>query len=120
MVTSWRSLLGLLALVLAVAGASQWWSSRHEQRLGAQLAALAAPGDIRMLSSETCVFCAVARRWFSEHGVRFSECFIERDADCAAAYQALLSPGTPLLLVRGQQQLGFSPERVLGALKRAR
>ncbi len=114
-----RSLFGLVLLVLAVTAASQWWHGRYEQRLGARLATLAAPGDIRMLSSDTCVYCSVARRWFSEHRVAFSECSIERDAVCAADYQARLAPGTPLLLVRGQTQVGFNPERVLAALQRA-
>ena len=62
-----------------------------------------------MLSSVTCVFCARARQWMQSSGVPFSECFIERDAQCAAQYQALMAPGTPVMLVRGQAQLGFDP-----------
>jgi len=54
----------------------------------------------------------VARLWFTEQKVPFSECFIERDAACAAEFAANRAPGTPLLLVRGQPQLGFSPDRV--------
>jgi hypothetical protein len=48
--------------------------------------------------------------------VRFSECFVERDAACAQRYQATGGRGTPTLLVRGQLQLGFSPQQVLAAL----
>ncbi|HSM22319.1 MAG TPA: glutaredoxin domain-containing protein [Rubrivivax sp.] len=117
MKTSKRSLIGLVALVLAVSAASQWWSGRHEQRLGEQVAALAQPGDIRMLSSETCAFCTVARGWFTEHRVPFSECMIERDAQCRADFDATRSPGTPVILVRGVPQVGFSPERVRVALQ---
>ena len=52
MQASRRSLLGLVALVLAISVASTWWGQRHEARLGEQVAALAAPGDLRMLRRE--------------------------------------------------------------------
>jgi arsenate reductase-like glutaredoxin family protein len=72
-----------------------------------------------MISSYTCVYCAQARAWFAEHSVPFSECSIERDTACAARFAALLSPGTPVLLVRGRPQVGFSPQRVAEALRRS-
>ena len=117
MQSSRRSLLGLVALVLAISAASTWWGQRHEARLGEQVAALAAPGDLRMLSSDSCAICVVARRWFKEHGVAFSECSIERDAACRAQFEAMLAPGTPVILVRGRAQLGFDPARLLASLQ---
>ncbi|WP_088280494.1 glutaredoxin family protein [Ideonella sp. A 288] len=107
-----RSILGLVALVLAISAASQWWGHRQEQALGRSVAQAARPGDIVMIASDTCIFCKSARRWMDEHGVAFSECSVERDAACAERYRALSSPGTPLMLVRGEPQLGFNPERV--------
>ncbi|MCY7316637.1 MAG: glutaredoxin family protein [Rubrivivax sp.] len=104
-------------LLLLISAASSWWGRQQQRTLGQQVAALALPGDIRMLSSETCAVCTVARRWFTEHRVPFSECLIERDAACRAEHQALRAAGTPVLLVRGQPQLGFSPERIQAALK---
>ena len=112
-----RSLLGLAALVLAFSAASQWWAARHEAALGAQVAALARPGDIRMLASETCSICAAARAWFNANRIPFSECLIERDADCLAAYQASGAPGTPVLLLRGQVEVGFNPARLRDRLR---
>jgi glutaredoxin len=82
------------------------------------MAALARPGDIRMLSSRSCVYCIAARQWMQQHGVGFSECFIETDEACAAQFEAARAPGTPLLLVRGQAQLGFDVQRVLDSLGR--
>ena len=111
-----RSLLLLAALVMAALGALraiQGWSG---DRFGPAVAAAARVGDIHMLSSVTCVYCAQARAWFGDHKVPFTECFIERDAACAASYNALLAPGTPVLLVRGQAQRGFSPRAVAAAL----
>ena len=111
-----RSLWVLLVLVLGASAASQWWSFTSERRLGRQLAASAAAGDIRMLSSDTCVYCVAARRWLTQHGVAFDECFIERDGACRALYEATQARGTPTLIVRGQVQLGFDAARVLAAL----
>lgn len=112
-----RSLAGLALLVAAVWGAQQWWSARQEGNLGRAVAARAAPGDIRMLASDHCAICLVARRWFVAHGVPFSECSIERDATCRAEFQALQAAGTPVLVVRGVAQLGFSPQRLHRALQ---
>ncbi len=114
-----HSLWGLALLVLVVGVANTWWASHQKQRLGAQVAALAGPGDLHMVASETCGVCIVARRWFTEHRVHFTECLIEQDADCRAAYERWGAPGTPVMVVRGQPQLGFSPELLRRALERA-
>lgn len=119
MPTSRRSLLGLVALVLAVSAASQWWAGRHAAELGTQLAALAKPGDIHMVSSTTCAYCKAARQYMQQHDVAFSECFIENDAACAAQFAAARAPGTPLLLVRGQPMVGFDARRIRDTLASA-
>jgi glutaredoxin len=116
MKTSPRSLLSLVLLVLAVSAGVQWWHGANEARLGAALAQRAAPGDIRLISSEHCDYCEAAKHWMTQHEVRFTECMIERDPECAAQFGATQSPGTPVLLVRGQRQVGFDPQRVLEAL----
>ncbi len=106
-------------LVLLVAGVSlamQWWHARGEREIGQRVAAVAVPGDLRMLSSETCGVCTLARRWFTENQVAFEECFVERDTACRAEFERLGGRGTPVILVRGQPQLGFSPPRIAGAL----
>jgi len=113
------SRLAPLVLLVAVgAGGVELLRSFGSERIGRELAARAQAGDIVMLSSLECSACREAHEWLRTHHVTFDECFIERDARCAAAYQALLSPGTPTLLVRGQAQVGFSAERVAQALRR--
>ena len=50
-----RSLLGLITVVVVGVAVMQgfiWWS---RERLGAQVAAAAKPGDIHMIASVTCV-----------------------------------------------------------------
>lgn len=110
------SLLALVLLVLAISGASQWWGHRQEMAMGDEIARLAGPGDIQMLASDTCAICALARGWFDSHGVTYTECSIERDADCRARFDALRAPGTPVILVRGRPELGFDPGRLRARL----
>ena len=110
--TQRRSLISLVLLVLVVGGATEWWREHQAGTLGQQMAQRARPGDIRMISSTTCPFCERARRWMTLHQVSFTECFIETDAACADRYRALGARGTPTLQVRGQVQLGFSPQQV--------
>ena len=104
------------ALMLGAMAAIQGLQTWSRARLGPQVAALARPGDIFMISSQTCSYCASARTWFEANRVPFGECLIERDAHCAATYNALLAPGTPVLLVRGKRLLGFNAQAVADAL----
>jgi glutaredoxin len=106
-----------LAIVIAIVwGGVQLFGIRQAEQLGSQVAQQARSGDIVMVSSATCRYCDAAREWFTEHRVVFSECFIETEPACAAAYTALQAPGTPVLVVRGQRQWGFDVQRVAAAL----
>ncbi len=107
--------LGLLLFsVWGCTQALQLWSASQS---GSEAATNAKPGDIQMISSVTCVYCAKARAWFTEQKIPFSECFVEREEACAAQYRGLLAPGTPVIVVRGQPQIGFSSQRVVAALR---
>ena len=112
-----RRFASLALVLLAVWGATQGLQFWSAHQLGSEAAAQAKPGDIRMISSVTCVYCAKARAWFTEQKIPFTECFVERDAACAAQYRDLLAPGTPVIVVRGQPQVGFSSQRVVQALR---
>jgi glutaredoxin len=114
-----RPPLSLLAVIGITALASWAWRSHVAAEDGELLAQRAKPGDIRMISSETCGWCTAARRWMTEQSVPFEECFVERDAQCLADYQALGGQGTPTLVVRGRTVLGFDRARVIEILEQA-
>ena len=117
MALSRRDLLPLA--LIAGLGLVAWpaWQAHRAGQVGAELARLARPGDIELVSSEQCVFCTAARHWLTAQSVPFGECLVERDPACMARFQAQGAPGTPLVFVRGRPQLGFSPERVLQGLR---
>ena len=107
-----------LLIVIAVAALASWaWRGQVSAQDADLLRQQVRPGDIRMLSSETCGWCLAARRWMTRQAIPFQECFIERDAQCLADYQALGAAGTPTLVVRGQRVVGFDRAGMLAALK---
>ena len=106
----------LIVLVLVAMAGTQALRNASNARLGPQVAAQARPGDIQMIASVTCTYCAAARAWFNANHVPFTECLIERDAPCAALYNALMAPGTPVLVVRGKRLVGFNAQAVADAL----
>lgn len=111
------SLAAVVGVALVAQSVLRDWSASRD---GERMAALARPGDIRMISSETCPWCTVARRWMSAEGVPFDECLIERDPACADEFRARGGGGTPLLVVRGQTILGFDRGEVLKKLEPSR
>ena len=108
--------LSLAALIGLTLGGTALWRQVQDQELTASLKTLVQPGDIRMVSSVTCVFCERARTWLQARQIPFEECFIEREADCAERYRQLGARGTPTLQVRGAVQLGFDARLVLKVL----
>ena len=107
-----------LLVVIALSAVASWaWRSHVAAEDGELLAQRVKPGDIRMISSETCPYCLAARRWMTQQGIPFKECFIEREEKCLADYQALGGLGTPTLVVRGQRVVGFDRARLLEILK---
>ena len=112
-----RSTAGLLVVVVAVwAGVvgAGWLAERRASHVAV---AQARAGDILMVASVDCRYCAEARAWFRANDLPFSECLIERDAECAATYRSLQAPGTPVLIVRGKRLVGFDARSVAAALR---
>ncbi|MBP8271736.1 glutaredoxin family protein [Sphaerotilus montanus] len=119
--TLWQRLGRGSAVSVVLVGVLAWGVGRVVQTQvrdgqAETLRTVARPGDIRMLSSVSCIFCTKARQYLTEHRIPFEECLIERDPVCLADYKRLGASGTPTLLVRGQRQLGFDPLRVTAAL----
>ncbi len=112
-----RGIRGLLVLVAVVFVAQMLWQRHVDAERGRGLAAVTAPGDLRMIASDTCPYCAAARRWLGEHQVPFSECSIERDLACRADYERAGTPGTPTFVVKGRHiVVGFDEARLRQAL----
>ncbi|MFG6465736.1 glutaredoxin family protein [Roseateles sp. BYS87W] len=107
-----------LMVVIVVSLLASWaWRSHVTSQDGAALRRVVQPGDIHMISSQTCGWCTAARRWMTQEGLPFDECFIDQDVACRSEYDALGAQGTPTLLVRGQRVVGFDRARIRALLE---
>lgn len=110
---------GWIGLVVAVAlgwGVATLLRDRAADEFGPAIAAAAADGDLFMFSATWCSVCTRAHRYFASHQVRYQSCEIDLDADCRARFERLGGQGTPLMVVRGRPQTGFSAARIAAAL----
>lgn len=103
---SWWSLILIVGLVWGGSQAMHWWRSEQAART---LQSQARPGDILMLTTSTCPYCAKARAWMSARSVPWQECDVEHEPRCALLYEARGAPGVPLMSVKGEWNLGFDP-----------
>jgi glutaredoxin len=115
----WRTLLPLVLVVGSVGVATELWQSYRQAELGREAAAAAAGRELLMLSSTTCAICAQARLWLQTHRVPFRECFIDTDPACRERFEAVRAVGTPVFLLEGRVQVGFSPSSFVPWLERA-
>ena len=111
-----RSLFPLAVIVAVVYGGVQLLQSREAVEQGQVLRSQAGPGDILMLGSTTCIYCAHARSWLTEQQVPFKECLIETDPACLAEFRARGGQGTPTFVVRGRTLVGFDPAGIAQTL----
>ena len=102
-----RSLWSLALLLAVVSGGFQayhWW---QREQLSASIQSRAQSVPITLYTTSTCPYCAQAKVWLDGHQVRWTECNIELDQTCQAAFNRQGAPGVPLMRVGDQWHLGF-------------
>ncbi len=118
-----RGEIFVLLLVMALAfGASQWLRGSRapgSDAQGAALARLTAQQPLQMISSTTCRYCTQAREWMQAQGVRFEECFIEREEACRQRFLATGALATPTFVVGRSAVLGLDAPRLIELLQSA-
>lgn len=112
--SNWLSLAVIVAVVVGGSEAWSWWRSEQAAK---QVSVLSQQGSLLMYTTDTCPYCAQARRWLNGAGARWQECNIDQDPACLKVFQSRGSPGVPLLNVNGQWRLGFDPTWVGQALQ---
>jgi glutaredoxin len=86
---------------------------------GAQsaLADIHAPRVV-MYATATCPYCAKARAYFTQHGIRWEERDIEASTGAEAEWKAKGGVGTPLILIDDAAINGFDQPKLDGALSK--
>ena len=111
-----RSLLGLVALLVAVWGGHQLLSTWQDARAATAIREHSQRVDLTVYTTTSCPYCAKAISWLRQHGVRWRECNIETDSNCQRVFEQRGAPGVPLLQAGERWHLGFHPPWLAEAL----
>lgn len=85
-----------------------------------QLASSVQSGDVVVYSAVWCGTCTQAKAWMANNGFKYTECDVERNADCANRFRELGGNAIPLVIVRGEaMRAGFDSDEFIAALRRS-
>lgn len=66
-----------------------------------------------MFSTPTCSFCNVAKRYFRENGIRFTDVDVSRDQKAAIDMQKKTGQtGVPVILINNRPIIGFDKNKI--------
>ena len=68
--------------------------------------------DIIVYSSNTCPYCTLAKKYLEEKGVAYVEKNVQTDKDARAELMSMGHMGVPVLVIDGEQIVGFDKDRL--------
>ena len=69
------------------------------------------PQKVEMYSTDDCVFCDQARKYFKRSGIPFVEYDIDKNKQAKRRFKALGGRGTPLIVMGDKKLHGFTKDR---------
>ena len=107
-------------IVLIVLGAGVWsvqsfWAGSASPEKSAVQSS--AQPDVLLYATEWCGYCAAAREFFSNNGIRYTELDIEKSSVGADGHRKLGGNGVPLIVVGAELVHGYDEARLRGLLK---
>lgn len=76
------------------------------------------PLDIVMYGRAGCGYCAKARRYFAQRGIRYTEKDVQRSAQASIEWKRLGGVGVPLFVINGEVSSGFGEASMTRRLAR--
>lgn len=68
--------------------------------------------DVIVYSSNTCPYCTLAKNYLEEKGVAFVEKNVQTDKEARAELMSMGHMGVPVLVIDGEQIVGFDKDRL--------
>ncbi len=68
--------------------------------------------EVVVYTSNTCPYCTLAKNYLSEKGVSYTEKNVQTDKEARKELMAMGHMGVPVLLVDGQEIVGFDKEKL--------
>ncbi len=68
--------------------------------------------EIIVFSSNTCPYCTLAKNYLEEKGLAYVEKNVQTDKDARAELMKMGHMGVPVLVIDGEQIVGFDKDRL--------
>lgn len=68
--------------------------------------------DVIVFSSNTCPYCTLAKNYLEEKGVSYIEKNVQTDKDARAELMSMGHMGVPVLIIDGEEIVGFDKDRL--------
>ena len=68
--------------------------------------------EVVVYTSNTCPYCTLAKNYLTEKGVSYTEKNVQTDKEARKELMAMGHMGVPVLLVDGQEIVGFDKEKL--------
>ncbi len=69
-------------------------------------------GEVIVFSSNTCPYCTLAKNYLDEKGVAYIEKNVQTDKDARAELMGMGHMGVPVLVIDGEEIVGFDKDRL--------
>lgn len=115
----WLWQLGFLLVLVFVA--SRFVSIESIERVEPPPPAIVAPaGEVWLFSRDGCGYCKKVKDLLAEKGYAYTELNVETDANAKELFEKLQAPGVPVMLVGNREIIGYDPDAIVKAIKKAR
>ncbi len=68
--------------------------------------------DITIYTSNTCPYCTLAKNYLSEKGYSYNEKNVQTDKDARKELMSMGHMGVPVLVIDGEEIVGFDKEKI--------
>lgn len=68
--------------------------------------------NVVVYTSNTCPYCTLAKNYLSEKGIPYTEKNVQTDKDARKELMTMGHMGVPVLVVDGQEIVGFDKEKL--------
>ena len=68
--------------------------------------------NVVVFTSNTCPYCTLAKNYLSEKGIPYTEKNVQTDKDARKELVTMGHMGVPVLVVDGQEIVGFDKEKL--------
>ncbi len=68
--------------------------------------------NVTVYTSNTCPYCVSAKDYLKEKGIDYTEKNVQTDKDARKELMAMGHMGVPVLVIDGEEVVGFDKERI--------